>query len=272
MLALVVRTVSRSIALWVVVAALSCDVRAAAQVIGPNAPPGGELGADDAEPPGYREAIDGAIVEYEAGRFTEARALFEAAHNKFPNARSLRGMGMAEFELRNYPASIYFLEQAIAAPVKPLTGDLRKETEQLLVRARTFVGKVTFELEPPEASLALNGTTLPLPPDHALTLIAGDYALKLSAAGYDEVQRPLHVPAGQASSVRVQLAKHVEVLQPSAAAPAEKPSLFESPWVWVAIGAAVAGATVGLGFALSSDPRIAKASGRSSGVVLGGPR
>jgi hypothetical protein len=262
---------------WIVaLAALSCGGTAAAQVLAPNAPPGAAAADTAGEPAGYREAIDDAIGEYEAGRFREARSLFEVAHNLYPNARSLRGMGMAEFELRNYPASIYFLEQALAAPVKPLTDELRKETEMLLLRARSFVGKVTFDLQPPDASLALNGTTLQLGPDKALTLIAGDYALKVTAPGYDEVQRALHVPAGQESSVRVALAKHVEVLQPSqplAAAPVEQSTpFFESPWVWAVIGAAVAGAGLGLGFALSSETKTASPSGGSSGVVLGGPR
>jgi tetratricopeptide (TPR) repeat protein len=247
---------------WVVVlAALSCGGSAAAQVLGPNAPPGAGVAE---EPPAYREVIDKATSEYDAGRFSEARAQFEVAHNLFPNARSLRGMGMAEFELRNYPASIYFLEQALAAPVKPLTDELRKDTEMLLLRARAFVGKVTFDLQPPDASLALNGTALQLGPDRALTLIAGDYALKVSAPGYDDVQRALHVPAGQESAVRVELAKHVEVLQPppplAAAPPPQSTPFFERPWVWAVIGAAVAGAVLGVGFALSSETRTQRPS------------
>lgn len=246
------------------VAAVSCAERAAAQVLVPNAPPGADV-AESAEPAGYREAFESAMREYEAGRFTEARALFAAAHEKFPNARSLRGLGMAEFELRNYPRSVYLLEQALAAPAKPLTDELRRETERLLGRAKTFVGRVTFEFSPQDANLSLNGTQLQLPPERMLTLSAGDYALEVSAAGYDAVQRPLHVPAGQDSSVRVDLPKHVEMVQPAApqpiaAARAAEPSLFESPWLWVAMGAAVAGATLGLGFALSTDPKPANAS------------
>jgi len=276
-LAWLVRDGSSWVRLWLVAAAVSCTARASAQVPGPNAPPGSEseAAAEPAEPPGYREAIDNAIGEYEAGRFTEARTLFEAAHNVFPNARSLRGMGMAEFELRNYPASVYFLEQALAAPVKPLTNELKTETEVLLTRARSFVGKILFELQPPEAALTLNGTTMPLGADSALTLIAGDYSLKVSAPGYDDEQRALHVPATQVTSVRVVLAKHVEVLQPVqpiAVAP-KRESVFESPWLWAAFGVAIAGAAVGIGFAISaSDAGTVKASGGSSGIVLEGPR
>lgn len=266
-----------------IAAAVSCAARAAAQP-GPNAPPGADspapakLGpdaAEPAEPPGYREAIDSAIGEYEAGHFSEARTLFEAAHNVYPNARSLRGMGMAEFELRNYPASIYFLEQALAAPVKPLSNTLRSETEQLLARARSFVGKILVELQPADATLTLNGTTMPLGPDRAFTLIAGEYQLKVSAPGYADEQRALHVAATQVSTVRVELAKHLEGLPPAPplAAGAPRESVVENPWLWAIAGVAVAVAAVGIGFAISTnDVGTAKPSGGSSGIVLEGPR
>jgi len=43
-----------------------------------------------------------AVAEYEAGHYQEARALFRQAHEKSPTARTLRGIGMASFELRDY--------------------------------------------------------------------------------------------------------------------------------------------------------------------------
>jgi hypothetical protein len=293
-LAFLVRDFRFSIRVCVLAAAVSCADRgvAVAQVPGPNAPPGAPASesqpsaaapapvaadAEPVEPAGYRTAIDSAISEYEAGRFSEARALFEAAHNVFPNARSLRGMGMAEFELRNYPASVYFLEQALASPAKPLTSELRTETEQLLARARSFVGKVTVDLQPPDARLALNGTIVQVGVNHLLTLMAGDYEMKVSAPGYSDEQRALHVAAGQESTVRVELPKQIEVLQPvppvaAGPAPEKHDSVLASPWLWAAVGAVVAGAAVGLGFALSSgDAGPVKPSGGSTGIVLDGP-
>jgi outer membrane protein assembly factor BamD (BamD/ComL family) len=46
--------------------------------------------------------IGDAVAEYEAGHYQEARALFRQAHEKQPTARTLRGIGMASFELRDY--------------------------------------------------------------------------------------------------------------------------------------------------------------------------
>ena len=46
--------------------------------------------------------IGDAVAEYDAGHFQEARALFRQAHEKSPTARTLRGIGMCSFELRDY--------------------------------------------------------------------------------------------------------------------------------------------------------------------------
>jgi PEGA domain len=264
------RGVHLSLTAAVLVAALSSETPCSAQ----EAP----ASTEQAEPPGYRAAVESAIGEYEAGRFAEARSLFERANAMFPNARALRGMGMAEFELRNYAASIYFLEQSLASPVKPLTPELRGETETLLGRARGFVGRVRLTVEPPDATVSLNGTVVQLGPDRILTLIVGDYTMQVSAPGFGNEQRALRIAGGEEQAVSVQLPKTVDVLgpvqPPAASEPADQGggSLLASPWFWTAIGVAVAGAAVGVGVAVAGgDAGQAKPSGGSSGIVIEGP-
>ena len=241
-----------------------------------NAPATPVAGADAPEPAGYREAVDHAIAEYEAGRFAESRAMFERAYALFPNARALRGLGMAEFELRNYPASIYYLEQALASPVRPLANELRTETDQLLARARTFVGRVNLAIDPPGATITLNGTTVQPGPENTMNLIVGDYTLHVSAPGYAAEQRQLRIAGGEEQTLTVQLPKNVEVLTPvaapKAAAEDSDESVLASPWLWAAVGVVVAGAAVGVGFALSGgDAEAFPASGGSTGFVADGP-
>ncbi|HEX6239538.1 MAG TPA: hypothetical protein VFZ61_01540, partial [Polyangiales bacterium] len=50
-------------------------------------------------PPGYADAIEQALSELEAANYPEAREEFQRAHAIYPNARTLRGLGMVEFEL-----------------------------------------------------------------------------------------------------------------------------------------------------------------------------
>jgi hypothetical protein len=75
------------------------------------------------DPAGYAALIDEALAEHQALNFEEARTLFAKAHAIFPNARTLRGMGMMEFELRDYAAGAEQLEQALASQVRPLAGE-----------------------------------------------------------------------------------------------------------------------------------------------------
>src|SRR5688572_29305605 len=79
--------------------------------------------AQDAPPAGYRAVIDEAIAESGASRWEEARALFRRAHGMYPNARTLRGIGMSSFELRDYVGAYRALGEALASTVQPLTAE-----------------------------------------------------------------------------------------------------------------------------------------------------
>ena len=113
--------------------------------------------AQGSEPHGYRTAINEALAEYKAGHFEEARSLFAEAHGIYPNARTLRGLGMTAYELRRYRESIEYLDGALASPVKPLDGRLRTETESLLSRAYRFVARLRLVLTPPNTLVGIDG-------------------------------------------------------------------------------------------------------------------
>src|SRR5688572_7254192 len=68
-----------------------------APALAPATPP-----LDPSENPDYKRAVEEALKEYGLGHFEEARSLFRRAHGIYPNARTLRGLGMVEFELRHY--------------------------------------------------------------------------------------------------------------------------------------------------------------------------
>ena len=72
---------------------------------------------ESAESRQYTSLLEEAVSEYDARRYEEARALFRKAHDISPNARTLRGIGMASFELREYVEALRALEGALAASV-----------------------------------------------------------------------------------------------------------------------------------------------------------
>ena len=65
-------------------------------------------------PSGYRELLAEGVVEFDEGNFDRAGALFAKAHALYPNARTLRGMGLSAFEASQYAIALVHLRAALA--------------------------------------------------------------------------------------------------------------------------------------------------------------
>lgn len=167
--------------------------------------PQSALAQPSTEPPAYRPLIDEALREYAEHNFTEARALFLKAIAVYPSARAYRGVGMSEFELRNYGDSAGNLEQALNSTVQPLTGSLRTETERLLERARNFLARVNLALEPGMATVIVDGVPVQLGPQGVLVLEIGPHTLEFHAEGHTPEKRVLKVKGGEEQSLRIVL-------------------------------------------------------------------
>lgn len=221
---------------------------------------------EQAESPAYQQLIDDAIREYRDRNFPEARSLFSRANEMFPNARATRGVAMAEFEMRNYAESIDQLQRALAFTVRPLEGDLRKETEALLARAESFVGRYRVEATPVLSAILVNGAARELRSGNMLVLEVGDYALEFRAPGFAPEKRSLNVKGGEQSVLAVSLSPQTVALPsegprtdqvPLAPAPTkpvdQKRPLRKNPWLWTGVGVVAAGAAVGLALGLKKD-------------------
>ncbi|MFI5306659.1 MAG: hypothetical protein ACHQ53_04855 [Polyangiales bacterium] len=161
--------------------------------------------AQEADGGAYRQTIDDAVREFAAGHFEEARALFKRAHELSPNARTLRGMGMAAFELRMYVSAIRELDAALNDTRKPLDGDLRTQVQQLMAKAREFVGRVTLVLQPPEAKVLVDGKDPQLEPDGSILLDVGTHVVSANADGYKPSNLRFNVEGDSEQTVRVAL-------------------------------------------------------------------
>lgn len=190
-----------------------------------------------AEPQGYRDAIDEAVTEYEDQHFEEARSLFARAHAIYPNARSARGLGMVEFELRNYGTSIEHLEAALASPVRPLEGALRTQTEALLERAKRFVGHVALRVTPGASRVIVDGVPVEVAPGKSLVLQVGDHTLEVQAEGYSPERRTVSLRGGETQTLQIALQAPVaRTLQPVS----EPPVKQRAPWALMGTGGALA--------------------------------
>ncbi|HEY6876877.1 MAG TPA: PEGA domain-containing protein [Polyangiales bacterium] len=238
---------------------------------------------DAGEPAAYRSTVREALSEYHAKNFPEARALFEEAHRLYPNARTLRGLGMTAFELRSYRESVSFLKSALESQVKPLDGNLRGETERLLARAERFVGKLTIHLTPESANVSIDGNHVLVSPDTPVVLDVGEHTFEFHAEGYLPESRSLYVKGRESETWTVVLNK---VPAPVAAAPVapsaeevarasevdapdssfvavqERPTkqpLYKNAWLWTGVGVAVTGIVVTAVVLATRDPKLSSA-------------
>lgn len=231
--------------------------------------------ADDGWPrddAAYRELIRQAAREYEINRWAEAKLYFEKAHALYPNARTLRGLGLVAFALRDYVTAIGQLEAALADEVQPLTPLLRDQIAKQLARARQFVGRMKVVLEPSDAELIVDDWLPVRTRDGSVWLNPGSHDLIVSRKGYETETRRISVQADTEIEVSIALRalrEHAPQLPAAAPAPRETaPPLPRgaaasaqprsiAPWIVVGVAGALAVAGgVLLGVALHDVDRL----------------
>jgi hypothetical protein len=175
-------------------------------LIGASAAATARAADDDSTP--ISVLIGDAVAEYEAGHYQEARALFRQAHEKSPTARTLRGIGMASFELRDYVEATRALTASLRDTRRPLTAEQKRHAEALLARAHTFVGRFTMKLKPAGASLFVDGHPAEMEPDGILLLAFGRHQLSLrcSTCAPAEKDEEINVAGGERREIELALA------------------------------------------------------------------
>jgi hypothetical protein len=134
--------------------------------------------------PRYRSTLKDALAEYDAGHFEEARALFRRAHEIYPNARTLRSIGMASFELRDYVAAVRALTAALSETRRALSPEQRAHAQGLLDRSRMFVDVYSIKIVPPDARTLVDGRVPEFERDGTLLLGFGNHNIEVSKPGY----------------------------------------------------------------------------------------
>lgn len=222
----------------------------------------------------YRRWIDTAIAEYAEGNFEEAHALFERAHALSPTARTYRGLGMMAFELRRYVDSIEHLEAALRCAEKPLEGELRSATAQLLERAHEYVGLLRIHLEPRTARASIDGLPVPLPWADGIWVRVGEHDLRVHADGYEPEHRTFAVRGREQLRVEVTLRALASPNSQTAGhdlAPNHRRAWYKSPWLWSAAAVVVVGAATTAVLLTRSGERGTEPYRGSAEVELTGP-
>jgi tetratricopeptide (TPR) repeat protein len=216
----------------------------------------------------YRDVVERAVIEYDAGRWAEARALFLRAHELWPSARTLRTLGMTSFELRAYAQALQELQGALDDARRPLPEDQRAQVVALIDQARAFVGRYRVQVSPPEAEVLVDGAPHALGADGMLLLEVGRHELRARAPGHAELTRRLDVRGREDEAIALQLsaegaqaapAPAAAFAPPASSAPATTDAAVVEPeggdllFTWIAAGTTVALAGTSLALWLVSD-------------------
>jgi hypothetical protein len=157
------------------------------------------------EPGEYTALIRKALREYELGNFDEAKAYFVRAHAIEPSARTMRGLGMSCYELREYAEAITWYEQAQRSAVRPLTAAMQREAARALTEARSFVSYARVAVAPEDALLRVDGKPARRDAAGRVLLDPGPHELAASAPGHEPAMRTLEGSAGEQLSVSITL-------------------------------------------------------------------
>jgi hypothetical protein len=219
----------------------------------------------------YARLLRDGVQEFGLGNFGEARLLFSRAHEITPTARTYRGLGLCDYELRHYVNAIEELQAAMSDPRRPLTPDLRTQVEPLLERARQYVGRYRLRVPPGVSNVKVDGKVRPLPaPGAELLLDPGPHSLEIRPSTGPAIERELNVEVGAREELA--LLPVAPAPQPVAAPREEQPvQLFAPPlaateptapaaasprvFTWVAVGLTGAFGAGILGFGLGAKAK-----------------
>ena len=148
----------------------------------------------------YTQLVAQAVIEFDAGRFLESRALLLRAHELSPNARTLRGMGLAAFEAGRHALAVGDLQRALAEHRQPLTETQREEARQLLGEADAATGHFRLLDRPWGAALQVDGEPAVIDEQGWLVVDPGQHLLAVHPTEGEPYSHAIVATAAQRSS------------------------------------------------------------------------
>lgn len=216
----------------------------------PSAEPVPQAGAtnsaNDAE---YDDLVQKALAEYARGNFPEAKVFFTRAHALRPSARTLRGLGLTAYEMRDYVEASSALRQALDSQEKPLTAEMRTKVEQTLKEAEAFVAQYKLTVQPETATLQVDSKP-PVLRDGQLLLNPGSHLVTAEAEDFEFLSRNVVVQGGERGTLKLVLVplpdQAAAAAEPEPAPPPQAAPAVEEESSWntqrtVAVGLGIGG-------------------------------
>lgn len=199
----------------------------------------------------YDALIRDAVDEYHAGNWAEAHVLFEQAHALSPSARTFRGLGLADFELKQYAAAVHELEAALSDGERPLDPQQRSEVTRVLGRARLFTAEYRLIVPAGTDQISVDGKAQPIAASGRLLLDPGAHVVAVRSPSGAEERKQVEAEVGARGELRFDATipaaeSSAPDIAPSAAAPNSRsagPVMDAGEthphgrfWTWIAVG------------------------------------
>jgi len=154
-----------------------------------------------APPSDYDSTVDRGLAAFSAGKFDEARALFERAHAQYPNARTWRALGLIAVEQKRFTRAQSELRAAVADQRHPLTESQRAELKQMLDWMDTSLATLRVHTEPPQARVEIDGQAA----EPSNLVEPGKHVVRVAARGFEDQIATLEVAAAEVRDVTLSL-------------------------------------------------------------------
>jgi len=169
----------------------------------------------------YDQVIDRAVAAFQAEDYAAAHELFEQAYALQPNARVLRGLGIAALRLGHYTEAKRQLTAALADKRQALTATHRSEVSKLLGWIHGNLGVLELQWKPREPADTRVFCDDELVRDRTLVLLPGPHRLSVSAAGFKPQIHAQEVHAQETQTLELTLEpEHPEAVSPAPVAAA----------------------------------------------------
>jgi hypothetical protein len=155
----------------------------------------------------YKKHMSNGVKLFNDHNYAAAVVEFEAAYAERPRASPLLNIALCYKGLFNYPKAIAALELALSKHASTMDENDRQAAESAVAEMKTLIGYVVVTLEPPSATLLVDGE--PQPPEalsKPLPLSPGRHRIGARADGYATAEQIVTVTSADKNKpVRITL-------------------------------------------------------------------
>jgi hypothetical protein len=147
----------------------------------------------------YSKLVSDAVAAFDAGRYRESREMLTRAHQLRPNARTLRGIGLAAFEEGHYSIAVLALDGALAETRQPMNAAQRREVELLRAEANSLTARYNVRGMPSGSELRIDSGEPIWDPKGLLLIDQGPHIVTLQSSTGDLRSWPVQAQGGRMS-------------------------------------------------------------------------